>query len=178
MSVGLRGGLGQKTSSAYPRSPPLLRVLSNVGDIDSSMIVQAKENKMELDEILRKLQGHDLLHRNIKAERLKIDQEGKGLAKISISAERVDPEDGTTERIFYTENSLLSCGHVDQVFSMCQCGSSYSFCKACSSLYVCCVCHLPLCDQCRATSLFYNRKRYHKKCRWRFILNSLVGFAK
>ena len=130
---------------------------------------------MDLDEILRKLQGRDLLHRNIKAERLKIDQEGKGLAKISISAERLDPEDGTTERIFYTENSLLSCGHVDQAFSMCQCGSSFSYCKACSSLYICCVCHLPLCDSCASKSLLHNRAKYHKKCRWRFIFNALLG---
>jgi len=129
---------------------------------------------MNLEEFLRKLEGEDLLNKNIKVERINIDRKPNGLSKITIYAQRVD-EHGTLEKLAYTENSVLSCGHVADVVSVCQCGTT--FCKACASSHVniCAVCNLPLCDRCRAKSLFHNKARCHKKCRWRLILSNLFG---
>lgn len=178
MLVGLRGGLGQKRElfDLFRGLPVFSKPDRMLNMLIFWIIVTMKENDMDLDEILRRLQGRDLLSRVIKVERLKTDQEGKGLAKITISAERVDA-DGTTERLFYAESSLLSCNHVGQAFSVCDCGSSFSYCKDCASSQDnrCLVCSKILCDSCRAPSLFHAKTRYHKKCRWRFILNSLFG---
>jgi hypothetical protein len=125
---------------------------------------------MDLNEFLEKLRGDDLLNKNIKVERINIDRNPDGMSKITIYAQRLD-EHGTLEKLAYTENSVLSCGHVGEVVSVCQCGST--FCKICASSNTCVVCHLPLCDTCRAKSFFHNKARCHKKCRWKFILNSL-----
>jgi hypothetical protein len=127
---------------------------------------------MDLNEFLEKLRGDDLLNKSTKVERINIDRNPDGLSKISIYAQRLD-EFGTLEKLAYTENSVLSCGHVGEVVSVCQCGST--FCKVCTPSNVCIVCGLPLCDRCRAKSFLHNKAKCHKKCRWRFILSNLFN---
>jgi len=129
---------------------------------------------MDLNEFLEKLSGDDLLNKNIKVERINIDRNPDGMSKITIHAQRLD-EQGTLENLAYTESPLLSCGHVGDVVSVCQCGTT--FCKACASSHmnICAVCNLPLCDQCRAKSFLHNKATCHKKCRWRLILTNLLG---
>jgi hypothetical protein len=127
---------------------------------------------MDLNEFLEKLRAEDLLSKNIKVERINIDRKPDGLSKITIYAQRLD-EHGTLEKLAYTENSVLSCGHIGEVVSMCQCGST--FCKICAPSNSCIVCGLPLCDGCRARSFLHAKARCHKKCRWRLILTNLLG---
>jgi hypothetical protein len=127
---------------------------------------------MNLEEFLQKLRGDDLLRRNIKVERFTTAKNPDGGAKVTIYAERTD-EHGTTEKLYYTENPILSCGHAGEVAGVCTCGNG--FCKTCasSSQNICVVCHRLMCDDCRAKTLRSSNPGYHKKCRWKFILNSL-----
>lgn len=129
---------------------------------------------MNLEEFLQRLEGDDLLRRNIKVERFTTGKNPDGGTKVTIYAERTD-EHGTTEKLYYIENSILACGHTGQVAGVCPCGNS--FCKRCTSSAenICTVCHKLMCDNCRATSILHTRARYHKKCRWKFILNNLFG---
>jgi hypothetical protein len=131
---------------------------------------------MDLDEFLRKLNGDDLIKKEIRVERLKVERYPGQLAKVTISAQRMD-ETGTNETLSYVENSVLSCGHVAKLAGVCQCGSSFSFCQACTSSpdNRCIVCSELMCPLCRAKSFLHNKAICHKKCRWKLILINLFG---
>lgn len=130
---------------------------------------------MNLDEFLEKLDGDDLLKKHIRVEKLNTEDNPGGLAKVTIYGERSD-ENGTLERLWYTESPVLSCGHVGKIAAICECGS-FSFCQACASSAdnICLVCKKLMCPQCRAKSFLHNKARCHKKCRWRLILTNLFG---
>ncbi len=129
---------------------------------------------MDIDEFLEKLTGNDLLKKHTKVERLKLDKNPGGLAKITMYATRLD-EHGTEERLSYVQDSILSCGHVGPVAAVCGCGAATTFCKICSSSSDnrCSVCSEVMCEVCRAKSLFHNKAKYHKKCKWKFILSRM-----
>lgn len=129
---------------------------------------------MDLNEFLEKLRGDDLLKKDIKVEKLNVEDNPGGVAKVTIYAER-EAENGALERLWYAENTVLSCGHVAKApAAVCEC-KAFTFCQACASSgdNLCLVCSKLMCPVCRAKSFLHNKARCHKKCRWKFILNSL-----